>query len=183
MMGELGFPGHDGFARIRRRRHGYPVLCAGHGGNFSKVDNSCSVIMSVNNSLVCWGIGIRHRRTKTANTCPNSPPANGSAPSASPNPKPAAMPPASAPPPWTWATTTCSTAPKTGSPTAATSKVAPRDGPNPPGKRPPRHQLPDRGSRLARRAIGAKEDKLGIRSSDTTPSCTRCESAQGKPHR
>lgn len=31
----------------------------------SKVDNSCSVLMSVNNSLVCWGLEALVRKNKT----------------------------------------------------------------------------------------------------------------------
>lgn len=37
----------------------------------SKVDNSCSVIMSVNNSLVCWGIEKWARKSKDANIYQN----------------------------------------------------------------------------------------------------------------
>jgi alkylation response protein AidB-like acyl-CoA dehydrogenase len=73
----------------------------------SKVDSSCSVIMSVNNSLVCWGILEYGNEEQKQKYLPCWPPANGSAPFACPNPKPAPTPPASAPPPWTWATTTC----------------------------------------------------------------------------
>ena len=63
MMGELGFLGM--------------MVSPEYGGGgmdtlsyvlameeISKVDRSFSVIMSVNNSLVCWGIGFWHGRTK-----------------------------------------------------------------------------------------------------------------------
>nr|WP_290927905.1 acyl-CoA dehydrogenase family protein [Haliscomenobacter sp.] len=63
----------------------------------SKVDNSCSVIMSVNNSLVCWGIETFGSAEQKANTYPNLLLANGSAPFAFPNPKQVAMPPTSEP--------------------------------------------------------------------------------------
>jgi alkylation response protein AidB-like acyl-CoA dehydrogenase len=85
----------------------------------SKIDASCSVVMSVNNSLVCWGLeefGNEEQKQKYL-----VPLAKGEVigASASASPRPAATPPASAPPPSTWATITCSTAPRTGSPTAA----------------------------------------------------------------
>jgi alkylation response protein AidB-like acyl-CoA dehydrogenase len=35
----------------------------------SKVDNSCSVIMSVNNSLVCWGLEEYGTERTRENTC------------------------------------------------------------------------------------------------------------------
>jgi hypothetical protein len=88
----------------------------------SKVDSSCSVIMSVNNSLVCWGIETFGNEEQKRKYLPNSPPVSGSVRFAFPSRKPVLTPPASAPQRLIWATTTCSTVPKTGSPTVALPK-------------------------------------------------------------
>ena len=85
----------------------------------SKVDASASVVVSVNNSLVCWGLetyGSPQQKEKYLGLLP---PGRSSGPSALPSPKPAAMPLPRKPPPATLATTMCSMAPRTGSPTAA----------------------------------------------------------------
>ena len=84
----------------------------------SKVDASASVCMSVNNSLVCWGLetyGTEEQKEKYL-----KPLARGEIVGAfaCQSPKPGRMPPLRKPRPLTKATTTYSTAPKTGSPTA-----------------------------------------------------------------
>ena len=85
----------------------------------SKIDASASVCVSVNNSLVCWGLetyGTEEQKEKFL-----TPLATGEKiePSASASRKPAAMPQASARRRSTWGTTTSSMAPRTGSPMAA----------------------------------------------------------------
>ena len=55
--GRTRFHGHDGGSKYNRWWHGYHLVHASHGRDF-KVDASASVMMSVNNSLVCWGLKI-----------------------------------------------------------------------------------------------------------------------------
>ena len=81
----------------------------------SKVDSSCSVIMSVNNSLV-WGLETYGTEEQNPSTSQNYLQANGSVHFVYRSRKLAVMLPVNALLPLTWVTITCSTALKIGLP-------------------------------------------------------------------
>ena len=72
----------------------------------SKVDASTSVCMSVNNSLVCYGLQAFGTEAQKKSTCAPWPWAKKSERSASPNLKLGPTQRPNEPPPWTWETTT-----------------------------------------------------------------------------
>ena len=111
----------------------------------SKVDSSCSVIMSVNNSLVCWGLEKYGTEEQKRNICRIWLLAKKIGAFCLRSPKPVQMLPASAPQPKTKAIITCSTVPRTGSPTVGTASVYLVMAQTHPELGPQRHQLPDRG--------------------------------------
>src|SRR5690554_835450 len=84
----------------------------------SKIDASASVVMSVNNSLVCYGIKNTVQRSKSKNTSLSWQQAKSSAHSAFQNPKQEVMLPLREPQRLTKATITSLTEQKTGLPTA-----------------------------------------------------------------
>jgi alkylation response protein AidB-like acyl-CoA dehydrogenase len=55
-MGELRFYGYDGRSESMVAAAWIPFLTVIAMEEISKLDASCSVAMSVNNSLVCWGL-------------------------------------------------------------------------------------------------------------------------------
>ena len=132
----------------------------------SKVDASTSVCMSVNNSLVCYGLqafGTEAQKKVPAPLAMGEKIGAFASPSRRQDPTPRR----NAPPPWTWATTTSLNGTKnwiTNGNSASTYLVIAQTDPEK-GHRGINALIVERD--MPGFQIGAKEDKLGIRGSDT----------------
>ena len=186
-MAELGLPGHRGARAVRRRRPRHAVATRSRWRRSARACASTGVIMSVNNSLVCDPIlafGTEAQKQRAG--CPlargqaarllRADRARGRLRRRGADARAREAP---------TATAGCSTAPRTGSPTARspTSCVAVRDDRRGQGQQ--GHHRVHRADGHARAcAVGPPDDKLGIRgapvvrrSSSTTcalPATTRC---------